>query len=84
MIFSPDNDGNGEYDENLNCIWIIVSPENTAIRLDFNDTIDIEDDPDGECAYDYLQVRRFKKASFAMWVGNYVNNETFGCDYKET
>ena len=52
---SVDRDGDGMYDNNLNCTWTIVGKEYDIIKLNIS-SMDIQY---GEnCEYDFLKVRR--------------------------
>ena len=52
-IVSTDRDGDGEYDVDLQCVWVIAAPIGKGIELIFTD-IDIESDD--ECSFDSLEV----------------------------
>ena len=54
MISSVDQDQNGFYDNNLNCVWIIIAEEGRVVDFDFL-YIDLE--ADGKCRYDFIEVR---------------------------
>ncbi|XP_013388746.1 cubilin-like [Lingula anatina] len=51
---SFDIDGDGLYEDNLNCVWQIVGQDNKVLNLTF-EPMDIE--ADNTCDYDYLEVR---------------------------
>ena len=52
-IRSPDTDGDGLYENNLDCWWIIVADIYQAITINIT-AMDIEGDV--WCGYDYLKV----------------------------
>ena len=54
-IVATDRDGDGEYDADIQCVWVIAAPVGTGIELEF-EYIDIESDD--ECAFDSLEVCR--------------------------
>ncbi|XP_065577276.1 cubilin-like isoform X4 [Artemia franciscana] len=53
---SLDIDGNGQYEHNLDCQWIIIGEPGQVLRLQFN-LMDIEESQNGTCHYDYIEVR---------------------------
>ena len=48
-LSSPDSDGDGLYDNNVNCSWSIVAPEGMSVELQ----IDVKYI---ECEFDHLKV----------------------------
>ena len=56
-VVAPDSDLDGQYDENVNCFWIIEAKEGYVIRYMIN-YIMIEGSKNGGCT-DYLLVRYF-------------------------
>ena len=58
IITSPDRDGDGAYDTDLSCTWLIVAPKRFIIGINFDyDAFGIEESPEGGCGYDSLTVR---------------------------
>ena len=53
-ITSPDEDGDGEYDTGVECLWIIVARVRHLINFEF-DYMDLEQYYD--CAYDFIEVQ---------------------------
>ena len=49
MISSPDSNGDGLYDNNVNCSWSIVALESMSVELQINVK-------DIECEFDRLEV----------------------------
>ena len=49
---SPDSDGDGLYDNNVNCSWTIVAPDDMIIEVQ----IDVKDI---ECEFDHLEVNLY-------------------------
>ncbi|XP_053408750.1 cubilin-like isoform X2 [Mercenaria mercenaria] len=48
-----DSDGDGQYENDLDCRWSIIAANNKVIRLTFTG-LDMEDNP--TCHYDYLKI----------------------------
>ncbi|XP_008565950.1 PREDICTED: cubilin [Galeopterus variegatus] len=53
---SPDSDLNGRYDKNLNCMWFIIAPVNTLIKLTFNSFALEAASTLQRCIYDYVKL----------------------------
>ena len=53
LIRSLDVDGDGIYEQDLDCTWIIESPPDKVVKLDITD---FELEPDDFCRYDSLEV----------------------------
>ena len=72
MIRSLDVDGDGHYEDNLDCIWIIVAPEDKVIRIEFAN-FSLEASPTG--CYDVLEVPA--KPEFNLWITLIVRHFIF-------
>ena len=57
---SVDRDGNGHYDANLNCTWLIIAEGNKALQLKI---ISLDIEVSKGCTNDYLQVNMNHRAS---------------------
>lgn len=57
-IQSPDIDGDGKYDLDLNCWYHIIVADDKMVKVTF-ERMDIEESPanSSRCSYDYLEVR---------------------------
>ena len=53
LIRSLDVDGDGIYEQDLDCTWTIESPPDKVVKLDITD---FELEPDDFCRYDSLEV----------------------------
>lgn len=53
QISSPDSDGDGQYDTNVDCLWKIQAPEGQVIRFTLNE-VNIEWSE--SCDKDFLAV----------------------------
>ena len=53
LIRSLDVDGDGIYEQDLDCTWSIESPPDKVVKLDITD---FELEPDDFCRYDSLEV----------------------------
>ena len=49
-ISSPDSNGDGWYDNSMNCTWTLFVEQNSVLEILVNIT-------DIECGFDYLQVQ---------------------------
>ncbi|RWS22052.1 Cubilin-like protein, partial [Leptotrombidium deliense] len=57
VIISPDSNGDGLYEFDLDCIWTILAPEYAVIQLNFQ-SMDIEASESSlNCSFDYLEIR---------------------------
>ena len=56
-VKSVDSDGDGEYDKNSHCVWVIVAPDDKSIELVFYE-FDIEEED--FCGFDYVEVRTWR------------------------
>ena len=54
VIMSVDRDGDGMYDNNLECVWVIVAPNTTLIELVFSS---MEIEWHKNCESDYVRVK---------------------------
>ena len=52
-IVAPDRDGDGQYDNNLNCLWAIIAPRDHVIELEFRD-LDLEETD--TCDFDVIEA----------------------------
>ena len=52
-IVSPDNDGDGFYDDNVYCNWLVIADENHVIRYEF---IYFDVESSDSCAKDRVLV----------------------------
>lgn len=52
-ISSYDGNHDGLYDNNQNCVWTIIAPEDNVIRLEFLGDFELES---SECYFDYVKV----------------------------
>lgn len=55
VIESPDPQGLNQYDNYLNCVWMIQADTNKIIQLQF-DRFDMEPHASGGGCYDYVEV----------------------------
>ncbi|RWS30688.1 cubilin-like protein [Leptotrombidium deliense] len=65
-------DSGGTYASDLDCVWIIMTDENTVVNISF-DMLDIENST--KCSFDYLEIRDGNSHSDPLinyYCGNYV------------
>ena len=55
-LTSPDADGDGSYENDLDCYWRIIADEGTLIEFKF---LEMEIEHHGSCIYDFVQVRHY-------------------------
>ena len=51
----PDRDNNGYFDDDLDCVWVIITPEGFGIQFDFK-SVDIQFSDIPDCFEDYVEV----------------------------
>ncbi|XP_072020163.1 LOW QUALITY PROTEIN: cubilin-like [Amphiura filiformis] len=56
-ITSLDIDSDNQYENNLNCRYIVSVEANKVVQMTFSGTFDIETAPSGDCSYDYVEIR---------------------------
>lgn len=56
---SPDLDGDGLYESNLNCVWLVLANEGKNISFTVT-AMDIEQGYSSRCPYDFLEVSSLK------------------------
>ena len=70
---SVDRDGNGHYDANLNCTWLIIAEGNKALQLKI---ISLDIEVSKGCTNDYLQVNmKLTISNQILALISYVSNK---------
>ncbi|XP_021476232.2 cubilin [Oncorhynchus mykiss] len=73
MFGSPDSNGDGNYEYNMDCLWTITMPINKVINLTFS-SFELEGTSTSTCHYDYVKIFDGDNMNFPL-VGTYCGRD---------
>ncbi|CAB1340813.1 unnamed protein product [Coregonus sp. 'balchen'] len=73
MFGSPDSNGDGNYEYNMDCLWTIAMPINKVINLTFS-SFELEGTSTSTCQYDYVKIFDGDNMNFPL-VGKYCGRD---------